>query len=368
VSNGELEWTIKGMSWLRRTLDQTYISSAKSDVLSIGSSAFVLEYSPERSLQNEREGLRESTKSSLCIVHVTEAGLTFRHSFFIKRNDGEFVQWGETREEGHAHVDTEEWAFGPDTEPDDDSPAAGIFGLSHEELLRSEWVEDDALTVKVKLEVREPEEMGTSFAAPPALELPPPTITSDLLAQLDGADETGDVTFVVQGERLRAHALILCARSEVFSHMLRGSMREAASREVTVKECDAFTFRALLRYLYTDDLVAMEAWVKEKAAENGGKGGGKGGESGVAAGFGSERSLADKGCIALLQCVLAVSHRYQVALYTLLTDLLIYLLSSYSYYTYYTGYTYYTCCTFCTFCTYRWRGWGCGARSSSQRR
>lgn len=30
----------------------------------------------------------------------------------------------------------------------------GIFGLSHKQLLASEWVENDALTVKFELEVR----------------------------------------------------------------------------------------------------------------------------------------------------------------------------------------------------------------------
>ena len=35
-------------------------------------------------------------------------------------------------------------------------------------------------------------------------------------------------------------------------------MAEAASREVTIAECDALTFGALLRYLYTDDLARME--------------------------------------------------------------------------------------------------------------
>ena len=47
------------------------------------------------------------------------------------------------------------WLFGPDVEEHDGSPADGIFGLSHDELLGSEWVENDTLTVKVKLEVRE---------------------------------------------------------------------------------------------------------------------------------------------------------------------------------------------------------------------
>ena len=33
-------------------------------------------------------------------------------------------------------------------------PSQGIFGLSHKQLLGSEWVENDSLTVKFELEVR----------------------------------------------------------------------------------------------------------------------------------------------------------------------------------------------------------------------
>ena len=328
VVKGELQWTIEGMSWLESTLDQAQSSTAYSAAISVGSSQFLMQYGPDRCDTHSR-AIGETMNSSLSLVQQNAVPLTLRHSFFIKRSDGEFVQWGVTVEECFPQDDTEGWQFGPDTRSVrlGDEVAAGIFGHSHEELLRSEWVSNDALTVKVKLEVREDrdmeKEMETSITAPTAIELPPPTMIADLLAQLDG--ESGDVTFFVEGERLRAHAVILCARSEVFRHMLRGSMREAGTREVTIDECDAVTFRALLRHIYTDDLVAMEAWVKEKAAESvegegGGAGGGEGSSSGDDAGNGaglsSEQSPADAVAaarMALLQRVLAVSHRYQVS-------------------------------------------------------
>ena len=46
-------------------------------------------------------------------------------------------------------------AYGPNVNLADSQVApAGIFGLTHEEILRSEWVDSDSLTVKFVLEVR----------------------------------------------------------------------------------------------------------------------------------------------------------------------------------------------------------------------
>ena len=39
-------------------------------------------------------------------------------------------------------------------------------------------------------------------------------------------------------------------------------MREAVSREVAIEECDPATFRALLEYLYTDDLTRLDGSLK----------------------------------------------------------------------------------------------------------
>jgi hypothetical protein len=38
----------------------------------------------------------ENQRGSLAIIHNESGGITFRHQFWIKRSDGEFVQWGHT--------------------------------------------------------------------------------------------------------------------------------------------------------------------------------------------------------------------------------------------------------------------------------
>ena len=331
VVSGDLEWTIQGMSWLRSTLAQNSDMPARSDTITIGNIPFRAVYAPHHAMKQVRRRARGDstyTTSSLAVSSILNNGLTLRHSFFIKRNDGEFIQWGETCEERHAHEQCMFWNFGPDTTSSSSwagtLTAAGPFNLSHDELLRSEWVQDDTMTVKIHLEVRLLKPLGrtllqaTTGPAIPPIKVPPPMLGADLLALLDGsftAALDGHVTFMVGGEPIRAHAFVLGARSEVFAHMLSGSMREAASREVTIEECDALTFRALLRFLYSDDLAQMEEWVEQQAvqasAEDTAASATSHGAT-AASSAASSRAVCELERASLLQRVLAASHRYQV--------------------------------------------------------
>jgi speckle-type POZ protein len=67
-----------------------------------------------------------------------------------------------------------------------------------------------------------------------------------------------DVTFVVEGESICAHRLILAARSPVFEANLFGPMAEAKMGQITIYEMKAEVFKALLRFIYTDQLCSSE--------------------------------------------------------------------------------------------------------------
>ena len=197
----------------------------------------------------------ESQKGSLAIIHNESGGITFRHDFYIRRSDGEYIQWGATKEESHPLSDTLGRAFGPDVY---EGPAAGrtvgIFGLTHEQLLTSEWVTGDALFVKIKVEVLPPEDgFFTKTMKTSLVEVPAPTICSHFRALLDSGRGT-DVTFRVKGEAIPAHSQILLARSEIFASQLFGSMRESISKEIIVEDCEVEIFKALLKFLYTEPL------------------------------------------------------------------------------------------------------------------
>jgi speckle-type POZ protein len=70
----------------------------------------------------------------------------------------------------------------------------------------------------------------------------------DILLQ----SETGsDVEFIVQGEKIKGHTLILKGGSPVLAAMFESDMTESFTRTVVVEDIEPSAFRAFLRYLYT---------------------------------------------------------------------------------------------------------------------
>ena len=212
VAQGEYVWTIKGMRWLQDALWAVGRDFAESPEFMVGHGNFSLRYNPEAGC------LFDWQRGSLAIFYHDEADLSLRHRIYIKARDGSFVQWGEG---GHGRYDSEvpyDWrgdCFGPDVHWEGYRPASltalGIFGLSHEELLRSEWVQDDELTVKCVLEVRPRDYPKVQDQLGPSAELPAPTVVHDMHALFEKSTNS-DVRFVVGEEVIHAHSPILCER------------------------------------------------------------------------------------------------------------------------------------------------------------
>ncbi|GAQ90731.1 BTB/POZ/MATH-domains containing protein [Klebsormidium nitens] len=76
-------------------------------------------------------------------------------------------------------------------------------------------------------------------------------------SQLLESGEASDLTLEVDGEQIRAHKLILCARSPVFKAQLMGPLREK-SNTLQIDDVQAPIFRALLHFIYTDALPDSE--------------------------------------------------------------------------------------------------------------
>ena len=84
-------------------------------------------------------------------------------------------------------------------------------------------------------------------------------LSADLVdgaAALFGSGDYADVKFVVEGEPVPAHRLVLCLRSPYFRRLFAARATSAGLREVTVSSASGAAFRALLRYLYTGALDA----------------------------------------------------------------------------------------------------------------
>jgi speckle-type POZ protein len=89
--------------------------------------------------------------------------------------------------------------------------------------------------------------------------VPPSDMADHLCRMLDSAALT-DVSFVTddghggQAPPMRAHRAIIAARSPAFEAALCGQLLEANAHIITVPDMDTDTFKAMLRFIYTDDL------------------------------------------------------------------------------------------------------------------
>eukprot|EP00931_Biecheleriopsis_adriatica_P103270 TRINITY_DN78130_c0_g1_i1.p1 TRINITY_DN78130_c0_g1~~TRINITY_DN78130_c0_g1_i1.p1 ORF type:complete len:510 (+),score=71.42 TRINITY_DN78130_c0_g1_i1:157-1686(+) len=304
IYEGEFIWTVEGMSWLDIALSQQEDTKIMSKTFCVHGFGFYFAYRPDRGeilVAGTGDGGTQTTSASLAVI-CEEDFLPFRYSIFIRRNDGTFIQWGEQQE-----VLEECSAFGPDVKHGSEAGIpSGIFGLSHSELLQSEWLSNDTLTAKLQIQVRAPKSLSpvedgerrlSDFPHPVSSKVlvPQGTICANLLSLFEEGKYT-DVTFLVKKDAIHAHSLVLAARSEVFEGLLYGGLRETTSREVAIDDCEATVFRAFLQHLYTDEFSHIDEMLKTMASS----------ES-----SGSQENKSE--CFALLQALLSVAHKYQVA-------------------------------------------------------
>ncbi|GJN09607.1 hypothetical protein PR202_ga27628 [Eleusine coracana subsp. coracana] len=88
--------------------------------------------------------------------------------------------------------------------------------------------------------------------------VPPPELPQ-CMAKLLEEGNGADMTFIVGEETFLAHRVVLAMRSPVFQAELYGSMREERTRRVVVQDMQPAVFKALLHFIYTDSLSAMDA-------------------------------------------------------------------------------------------------------------
>ena len=80
----------------------------------------------------------------------------------------------------------------------------------------------------------------------------------DHLTQLENSKTESDVQFLVQGEAIPSHTLILQRGRLVFAAMFEHDMTESSSRIVVVNDIEPKVIRQLLRFLYTGDAPEVE--------------------------------------------------------------------------------------------------------------
>jgi len=239
-------WKIEGMSWLTHTLDasdEDYLSIPSTYAIAATGDVVDFVYNPRRLVVRCSEDSNEQHCASLAMRFWNDTSSTLRYRIFIRRCDGEFVQWGAQGD--YTGCSKEFQPFGLDVVKAP-GPAKGVFGLSHTDLLQSEWVHDDALTVRFELELRP----ATDELQPKRLKVsvPPPSLVPNLLSLLEDGRRS-DLVIVVKGERMMAHSQVLAARCDVFDGLLQSGMRESESKEVVLEDCEPNVFKAFFEVL-----------------------------------------------------------------------------------------------------------------------
>lgn len=309
VRKGEYLWSIEGMSWLSTALAQDHEEYLRSDDFVVGDSEFRFVYHPGKDpiIGWTKD---EAIRSSLAIQCLSEDEVAFRHKILVQRADGQFVQWGPQGDELKP-TGTEEDVFGPDVRYGRErGSSTGIFGLAHEELLQSEWVNKDVLTIKFQLEVRMHKSIDDRrLRQPPNVQVPESTMHANLLSMFEQS-KNADVSFLVKGETIQAHSQVLSAHSEVFERQLHGGMREATSKEVTIDDCEASVFRAFLKYFYTDHFTHIHGMMRATPGTDAGSQ--ASGSAAASTGSGTATTSTGEPSLAPLQGIMSLAHKYQV--------------------------------------------------------
>ncbi|KAI3868575.1 hypothetical protein MKX03_017265 [Papaver bracteatum] len=126
-----------------------------------------------------------------------------------------------------------------------------VLYMKRSELESSSYLKDDCLNITCTVSVLQTrdEVEGKNHVIP----VPPSDMNQNFKGLLKS--ETGcDITFHVGKEFFRAHKLILAARSSVFRAQFFGLVDNPEIEKVTIQEFEPFAFKAMLLFLYSDEL------------------------------------------------------------------------------------------------------------------
>ncbi|CAJ1919790.1 unnamed protein product [Sphenostylis stenocarpa] len=120
------------------------------------------------------------------------------------------------------------------------------FHLEH-----SMYLNDDCLQLNCTVGV-----FPTTIDRSMAIQVPESTIGAHF-GMLFEDDESSDVTFCVEGDKFRAHKIVLAARSTVFKTQFFSGM-DKFDGEILVTDMKPKVFKALLHFIYNDTLEQAE--------------------------------------------------------------------------------------------------------------
>ena len=123
----------------------------------------------------------------------------------------------------------------------------GIFKL--EENIEIEEHEEDEVEIAFRaIYLASYSDEDISFCMLPTVERLSSKI-SMAYEELFNAGKASDVTFVVNGEEIKAHEAILSARIPFFDKMMNSGMVEAQTKRIKIDDTDPATFKQMLKYV-----------------------------------------------------------------------------------------------------------------------
>uniref|UniRef100_A0ACD5W6Y1 Uncharacterized protein n=1 Tax=Avena sativa TaxID=4498 RepID=A0ACD5W6Y1_AVESA len=112
----------------------------------------------------------------------------------------------------------------------------------------------DCLTVHCNVDVYREESAYGATTRSYLVALPPPPSLGRDIRRLREEKWWPDVTFSVDETKIQAHRLVLAMRSPVFAAEFRADMKEKTMRCIKVVDMSTRTFRAMLHFIYADEL------------------------------------------------------------------------------------------------------------------
>ncbi|TVU42606.1 hypothetical protein EJB05_09024, partial [Eragrostis curvula] len=129
--------------------------------------------------------------------------------------------------------------------------------MKRSQLEASQNLRDDRLAIRCVVTVVKETRVSEASMVPAEIDVPPSDLQNHLGRLLEEGDGA-DVTFEVQGESFRAHRMVLAMRSPVFKAELQGQMMEGSAEHIAISDMQPAVFKALLHFVYTDSLPAMD--------------------------------------------------------------------------------------------------------------
>ncbi|KAL2320510.1 hypothetical protein Fmac_029479 [Flemingia macrophylla] len=211
----------------------------KSETFSVGGYEWIVLFYPEGHNDEDNDYV------SIFVALVSEDATNVRALFELVMLD----QTGEDNHQVNSHFD-----LLPDTGPHTLKAEGSMWGyrryMKRSVLKTSRFLKDDCLKIQCTVGVLMTSSID--YFDVKHIEVPESDIAAHFEALLHD-EELSDVTFVVDGERFPAHKLILVTRSTTFGAQFLGRT-EIAKPEIVITDMEPRVFKAMLQYIYTDNL------------------------------------------------------------------------------------------------------------------